>query len=64
MLNPKYDGYQRGLKSMVYKSFDKKIGSGVRERNKTRTNVNKVLTQELHKLMISKIQEKKSVFEV
>ena len=49
---------------MVYKSFDKKIGSGVRERNKTRTNVNKVLTQELHKLMISKIQEKKSVFEV
>ena len=22
--NPKYDGYQRGLASMVYKSFDKK----------------------------------------
>ena len=28
--NPKYDRYQRGLASMVYKSFDKKsLGSGV-----------------------------------
>ena len=28
--NPKYDGYQRGLNSMVYKCFDKKLtGSGV-----------------------------------
>ena len=28
--NPKYDGYQRGLASMVYKFFDKKsAGSGV-----------------------------------
>ena len=28
--NPKYDGYQRGLGSMVYKFFDKKSkGSGV-----------------------------------
>ena len=27
--NPKYDGYQRGLASMVYKCFDKKsTGSG------------------------------------
>ena len=23
--NPKYDGYQRGLVSMVYKFFDKKL---------------------------------------
>ena len=23
--NPKYDGYQRGLASMVYKFFDKKM---------------------------------------
>ena len=23
--DPKYDGYQRGLASMVYKSFDKKL---------------------------------------
>ena len=28
--NPKYDGYQRGLTSMVFKFFDKKmIGSSV-----------------------------------
>ena len=28
--SPKYDGYQRGLASMVYKFFDKKSkGSGV-----------------------------------
>ena len=27
--NPKYDGYQRGLASMIYKFFDKKSkGSG------------------------------------
>ena len=28
--NPKYDGYQRGIASMVYKFFDKKSkGNGV-----------------------------------
>ena len=26
--NPKDDGYQRGLASMVYKCFDKKLASG------------------------------------
>ena len=32
--NPKYDGYQRGLASMVYKSFDKKSldsGFGIKQ---------------------------------
>ena len=30
--NPKYDGYQRGLASMVYKFFDKKSkGSGIKQ---------------------------------
>ena len=29
--NPKYDGYQRGLASMVYKFFDKKSkGNGIK----------------------------------
>ena len=28
-LKSKYDGYQRGLASMLYKIFDEKIGSGV-----------------------------------
>ena len=34
--NPKYDGYQRGLVSMVYKFLDKKTkGSGVTLENKS-----------------------------
>ena len=33
--DPKYDGYQRGLASMVYKFFDKKsVGSGAKHVNK------------------------------
>ena len=32
--DPKYDGYQRGLASMVYKFFDKKnSGSGIKNEN-------------------------------
>ena len=32
--NPKYDGYQRGIASMVYKCFDKKTsGSGIQNEN-------------------------------
>ena len=31
--NPKYDGYQKGLASMVYKFFDKKTsGSGIKNK--------------------------------
>ena len=47
--NPKYDGYQRGLTSMVYKFFDKKSsGSGI-------TNeFNYQLANELHKPTIKK----------
>ena len=34
--NPKYDGYQRGLASMVYKFFNKKsTGSGLKKFLKT-----------------------------
>ena len=46
--NPKYDGYQRGLASMVYKFFDKKSAdSGVN------TNVNnEKLAEELHEPII------------
>ena len=34
----KYDGYQRGLASMVYKCFDKKSqGSGLASNKKNRT---------------------------
>ena len=39
---------------MVYKVFDKKIGSG-----KKKENVSKVLTQELYKLVINKFETRK-----
>ena len=50
----KYDGYQRGLASMVYKFFDKKSsGSGI-------TNeFNYQLANELHKPIIKKFKKRK-----
>ena len=50
-LNPKCDGYQRGIASMLYIFFDKKIGSGV--------SVNEVIAQELHKPVIKTFKWKK-----
>ena len=47
--DPKYDGYQRGLASMVYKFFDKKSsGSGIVN------EPNYQLANELHKPIIRK----------
>ena len=52
--NPKYDGYQRGLASMVYKFFDKKSsGSGI-------TNENYKLANKLHKPIIRKFKKRKA----
>ena len=51
--DPKYDGYQRGLASMVYKFFDSKVsGSGAKL-----TLENKQLTNELHKPIIKKFKK-------
>ena len=48
--NPKYDGYQRRLASMVYKSFDKKsAGIGIAD-NKIKQDSQ--LAKELHKTII------------
>ena len=48
--NPEYDGYQRGLVSMVYKFFDKKsMGSGIN----TAKPSSAILVDELHKPVIS-----------
>ena len=62
--NPKYDGYQRGLASMVYKFFDKKTkGSGVTLANKPAFKSlpqNEQLAEELHKPIIRKFL--KSIF--
>ena len=47
--DPKYDGYERSLASMVYKFFDKKTsGSGIKNEN----NSNKELAEKLHKSII------------
>ena len=58
--NPKYDDYQRGLASMVYKFFDSKVapldkktmsGKGI--------EINKILAEELHKPVIKKFNKRK-----
>ena len=51
----KYDGYQRGLASMVYNFFDKKSsGSGLANNNE-----NIQLANELHKPIIKKFNKRK-----
>ena len=63
--DPKYDGYQRGLASMVYKFFDKKFalladksteGSSV---DTKLTAQNRQLAEELHKHIIKKFEKRK-----
>ena len=58
--NPIYDGYQRGLASMVYKFFDSKVapldkktmlGKGIKN--------NKILVEELHQPVIKKFNKRK-----
>ena len=58
--DPKYDGYQRGLASMVYKFFDSKVsGSGAKV-----IPQDEQLANELHKPIISKFEKKKSIFNI
>ena len=54
--NPKYDGYQRGLASTVYKFFVKKATSGA---IKNEIISNKELAEELHKPIIRKFKKRK-----
>ena len=49
--NPKYDGYQRGLASVVYKFFDKKSS-----RSGVATKPNYHLANELHRQIIRKFK--------
>ena len=52
--DPIFDGYQRGLASMVYKFFDKKSkGSGISNES------NYQLANELHKSIIKKLKKRK-----
>ena len=53
--DPKYDGYQRGLASMVYKLFDKKsAGGGIKSMSQ-----NEQLAKEHHKPIIRKFKKRK-----
>ena len=53
--NPKYDGYQRGLVSMVYNFFDKKTsGSDVKSMPQ-----NEQLAEEPNKSIIRKFKKRK-----
>ena len=54
--NPKYDGFRRGLASMVYKFFDKnskvsRVNNGIKQ--------NDQLAKELHKPIIKKFKRRK-----
>ena len=54
-MDPKYDGYQRRLASMIYKCFNKKIaGSGIKSMPQ-----NEQLAEELHKPIIRKFNKRK-----
>ena len=65
--DPKYDGYQRGLVSMVYKFFDSKVaspdkksvGSGAKHVNTKLIPQNEQLAEELHKPIIRKFKKRK-----
>ena len=58
--NPKYDGYQRDLASMVYTFFDKKSKcSGFKSVIKNEIKQNEQLPEELHKPIIRKFEKRK-----
>ena len=54
--NPKYDGYHRGLASMVCKCFDKKTSAGV---FKNEIVSNQELAEDIHKPIIRKFEKRK-----
>ena len=54
--NPKHDGYQRGLPSLVYKFFDKKnYGDSIENANMS----GQQLAEELHKSIIREFKNRK-----
>ena len=67
--NPKYDGYQRGLASMVYTFFDSKVApldkktmsskGNAKRSSLERTGNNKILAEELHKPVIKTFNKRK-----
>ena len=62
--NPKYDGYQHEIASMVYKFFDRKYsGSAVTHADnsaiKSKIMTNQQLAEDLHKPLIRKLEKPK-----
>ena len=61
--NPKYDGYQRGLASRVYKFFDKKSMGSCTAKSSSLERIMRdsslILADELHKPVIKKFNKKK-----
>ena len=57
--NPQYDGYQRGLASMVYNFFDSKVYSPDRKTLGSGVNENIKLANELRKPIITKFNKQK-----
>ena len=61
--NPKYDGYQRGLASMVYKFYNKKSEGSGRPLSSASQIVNNKeniqLAEKLHKPIIKKFEKRK-----
>ena len=55
--DPKYDGYQRGLGSMVYKFFDLKVAGG----GAKLIPENEQLANELHKPIIKNLKKEKYI---
>ena len=56
--NPKYDDYQRGLASIVYKFFDKKsMGNGIVKDTPKSSSL--ILANELHQPVIKKFNKRK-----
>ena len=56
----KYDGYQRGLASMIYKCFDKKTkGNGHPLSSSNKENIQ--LADELHQPIIRKFKKEKYI---
>ena len=60
--NPEYDGYQRGLASMVYKFFDKKsTGDGFKKLKNTIKPSSSILADELINLLLENLIKEKYI---
>ena len=62
--NPKYDRYQKGLASVVYKCFDKKsAGSGVNMHASKPAFNNEKLAEKLHKPIIKNLKKEQFILD-